>query len=97
MKTGKKYRGILCRDTDADIDEFLSQDARFTFTETLPQPAGSRNPRVFDGKLISITLQDNGSLRPNFKAMPEGMSAGDYAFEVYMELRQALRGLVEEE
>ena len=57
-----------------------------------------RNPRVYNGKFISITRQENGTLRPNFKPMPTGshFSLERYAFGVYLELHKALEGLVGE-
>ena len=50
------------------------------------------------GQHISITRQDDGTLRPNFKPMKmdEMFNVDNYAFEVYRELRKALTGLVEE-
>jgi hypothetical protein len=56
-----------------------------------------RNPRVFNGKFISVTRQDDGSLRPNFKPMKVGedFSVERYALGVYNELCMALEGLVE--
>ncbi|MCR5316283.1 MAG: hypothetical protein K6E52_10340 [Bacteroidaceae bacterium] len=44
------YQGVLRRDTDADVDEFLCRDAHYTFIETVPQKSCKRNPRVFDGQ-----------------------------------------------
>ena len=70
-----------------------------TFIETVPTAAGKRNPHVFEGDYITITRRDSGELRPNFKPMPKmgaNLSADDYASEVYRELLNALRGLVEE-
>ena len=96
MKTGKEYVGVLRRDSDAVADEFLYCDPHLTFVETVSATDGKRNPHVFVGRYITITRKDDGSLRPNFKPMPVGMSAGNYAFEVFRELRQALTGLVEE-
>jgi hypothetical protein len=60
---------------------------------------GKRNPHVFDGRFITITRGDDGSLRPNLKKMPKlgaNLSVDNYAFEVYRELRQGLKGLIEE-
>ena len=56
-----------------------------------------RNPRVFNGKHISITRQDNGNLRLNFKPLKvdDGFSVERYAFGVYRELHKALEGLIE--
>lgn len=96
MKTDKEYLGVLCRDSDAEIEDFRCRDAHYTFTEVVRMTAGKRNPHVFDGQYITVTRRDDGSLRPNFKPMPVGMSVDNYAFEVYRELRQALKGLVEE-
>ena len=94
MRVGKDYQGVLRR--DVEVDEFL-YDEHFTFVETLPWSM-KRNPRVFNGKYISVTRQDNGNLRPNFKPMNigRGFNLECYAFGVYRELHQALEGLVEE-
>ena len=88
MKTGKSYQGVLKR----DVDE------HFTFVETLPWSM-KRNPRVYNGRYISVTRQDNGDLRPNFKPMKMGddFTLERYALGVYNELCMALGGLVEEE
>ena len=97
MKVGKDYPGVLRLDTEAFVDEYLSRDAHYTFTETLPW-SSKRNPRLFNGKYISITQQDNGSLRPNFKPVNIGanFNVKAYALCVYLELNKALKGLVEE-
>ena len=63
MKTGRDYQGVLRR--DVECEEFL-YDEHFTFVETLPWSM-KRNPRVYNGRYISVTRQDNGNLRPNFK------------------------------
>ena len=96
MRTGKDYVGVLRRDREAEIDEFSSQDAHYSFIETVSTKCYRRNPHVFDGEHITITRRADGTLHPNFKPMPVGMSVDNYAFEVYDELRQALKGLVEE-
>ena len=95
MQTGKEYQGVLRRDSDAFIDDFVCRDAHFTFVETLPWTC-KRNPRVFKGRYITITRRDDGTLRPNFRPLPTDLSVDNYAFEVYRELRHALKGLVEE-
>ena len=99
MQKGKEYLGILRLDSETVIDEFLYRDPHMTFIETVSMTAGKRNPHVYVGKYITITRRDDGSLRPNFKPIPQlgmKMSPEYYAFEVYRELRQALKGLVEE-
>ena len=97
MKVGKDYQGVLKLDSDAIVDEFLARDPHYTFIESQPWST-KRNPRLFNGKFISITRQNDSSLRPNFKPMPQigaTFSIENYAFEVYCELRQALKGLIE--
>ena len=68
----------------------------YTFLESHPATQ-KRNPHVFKGKYISITRQDDGSLRPNFKPMHvgKGFCVGKYVASVANELCMALGGLVE--
>ena len=99
MLVNKGYPGVLRLDSEADIDDFRCRDAHMTFIETVPLTAGKRNPHVFVGEYITVTRRDDGSPRPNFKPMPQlgaNLSVDNYAFEVYRELRGALKGLVEE-
>lgn len=94
MRTGKDYLGVLRRDTEAEVDEFLSRDPHYTFVETEPWTS-KRNPRLFRGRYITITRRDDGTLRLNFRPMPVGVKVDNYAFKVYLELRKALIGLIE--
>lgn len=57
-----------------------------------------RNPRVFNGKYISVTRQDDGSYRPNFKPLKvdKYFCLEQYAIGVSNELLWALEGLIEE-
>ena len=95
MKAGKNYQGILRRD---EICEEFRYDEHFTFVETVPLKAGKRNPHVFDGRYITVTRRDDGTLRPNFKPMKVGadFNLERFALGVYNELCMALYGLVEE-
>ena len=96
MKPGKDYPGILRREIPSE--EFGFDDGRYYFTETIHPSAGKRNPHVFNGQYVTITRKDDGSYRPNLKQIPElgaKLSVDNYAFEVYRELRGALKGLVE--
>jgi hypothetical protein len=90
------YQGVLRRDSDADVDEFLCRDAHYTFIETVPQKSCKRNPRVFDGQYITITCRSDGSLWPNFKPLKKvtGFTVDGYAIGVCNELRNALTGLI---
>lgn len=74
MKVGKTYRGMLTRDYDRVVDDILYLDAHYTFVETLPSTNGKRNPRLFEGRYISITRREDGSLNLNFKSLK--MEAG---------------------
>ena len=92
MKAGKDYKGMLRR--DVETDEFLF-DEHFTFVETLPQ-VEKRNPRVYDGKYITITRRDDGTLRPNLKPIKNwaNFNAVDYAINVGNELLWGLSDLI---
>ena len=95
---GKSYLGVLRFDSDAVVDEFISRDPHFTFIETQPRTAYKRNPRLFNGRFITVTCRADGSLRLNFRnvAMGRGFNVRKYAAGVAAELRQALSGLLEE-
>ena len=98
MRIGKAYQGVLRLDSEGIVDEFLCRDPHFTFVETVPQTAAKRNPHVFDGKYITVTRRDDGSLRLNFKELPKGANFNleRFALGVYNELCLALGGLIEE-
>jgi hypothetical protein len=98
-KVDKSYPGVLRLDSDAIVDEFLYRDPHYTFTETVPQTTGKRNPHLYSGKYITVTRRDDGSLRLNFKELKKGagFKVERFALGVYNELCIALGGLVEEE
>lgn len=89
MPEGKCLEGTITRD---------SED-HYTFLETLPPKVYRRNPRVFDGKYITVTRKKDGRLQPNFKPIKEwkGFSAVNYAKGVANELLWALSSLLEKE
>ena len=94
-KVGKNYLGVLRR--DVECDEFR-YDEHFTFVETIPSTTIKRNPKVYEGKRITITRKDDGTYRPNFKPMHiDGrLTLARYVYEVYIELCEGLSGLIEE-
>ena len=96
VKLGKGYPGVLMLDAEPIVDEFFSRDEHFTFVETQPW-CMKRNPKVFNGKYISVTRQDDGTLRLNFKPLNtgEGFSVERYASGVGNEVLWALEGLIE--
>ena len=97
MKPGKEYPGVLRRDTPSE--EFGFDDSHYTFVETLPLPSRKRNPRIFEGKYITVTHRSDGTFHPNFRPMKmdDDFSVDTYAKGVCNELRKALSGLVDEE
>jgi hypothetical protein len=96
MKAGKGYLGVLRRD---EVCEEFRHEEHFTFhEERLAAAVCKRNPHLFDGQYITVTRRSDGSLRLNFKNLKQDAyeNVDNYAFEVYRELRQALKGLIEE-
>lgn len=87
-KLGKDYKGVLTRD----------QEDHYQFIETLPSTAGKRNPHVYEGKYVTVTRRDDGSLRTNLKPMKvdEDFSVEGYAKGVANEIIGALKGLIGE-
>lgn len=98
MRIGKGYTGVLRLDSEAEVEEYRSYDPHFTFTETVPPTAAKRNPHIFDGKYITVTRRDDGSLRLNFKELKtcEDFNLERYALGVYNEICLALAGLIKE-
>ena len=86
-KLEKQYQGQLTRD---------SED-HYTFIETLPTAACRRNPRLFDGKYVTLTRWADGTLHLFFKKMKADadFTVDGYALAVCNEIRLALKGLVE--
>ena len=86
-KLDKTYAGLLTHD----------QEDHYTFVETIRQNARKRNPQVFNGKFITITRRSDGTYHPNFKPVNIGPGFNTEAYNlcVYLELRRALKGLVE--
>ena len=86
----KDYTGVLTRDGRE----------HYTFLETLPESAGKRNPHIFCGDFITVTRWADGTLHPNFRPKRiggKGFNLESYAFGVACELREALKGFIEEE
>ena len=87
-KLGKDYQGVL-----KHIKEY-----NYSFRETQSPTAYKRNPRIYNGKYITLTLRKDGSPQFNFKAvrLDADFNAERYALGVYNEIREALSCLVEE-
>ena len=85
---GKQYPGQLTRD----------KEDHFSFIETLPPAACRRNPRLFDGKYVTLTRWADGTIRLYFKKLrtDDDFTVDGYALAVCNEIRLALKGLVKE-
>ena len=70
------------------------EECHYTFTETAN--TDKRNPRVFEGKCITVTRRDDGTLRPNFRPVTMGadFNAATYATDVANEILWALTSLL---
>lgn len=88
LREGKGYYGILRRMEACEENGW--RDDQLDFMQ-LGKPYAHRNPHVFMGRLITITQRPDGSLRPNFRPMPEGAREhlDTYALHVFEELLQA--------
>ncbi len=91
MLPGKCYRGVLR--LQETVDEYRC-DELVVFIEGAAQTI-KRNPRVYDGKYVTITQREDGSYRANLKpiAITDGFDIIGYATEVGNELLWALEGL----
>lgn len=82
-RLGKPYHGrLVVRDTGDAL-----------FTEDPPAKPQRRNPRIFDGRYITLTRREgDGHLRLNFKELPfpPGLDDEAYAHGVGQEVKEAL-------
>lgn len=92
-KLGKGYLGILIRDAE---DHYLFFEIRLT-PEPKPKGKAKRNPRPHTGTYVNVSRRKDGSLQPHFKAVKvdADFDIDKYVLEVCIELRNALKGLVE--
>lgn len=78
---GQCYNGILTRDSDT----------HYRFEETVRKGRRPRNPKLFDGKFISMVHLQNGRYQCHFKSMPRGFNHKKFAFGVFTEITAALK------
>lgn len=85
---GKAYKGILTHDAES----------HFTFVESTSTEPRKRNPHVYVGNVLTVTRRNDGTYRPNLRdvRIKQGFDIDDYADNVAREIRNALKGLVEE-
>ena len=78
---GQCYNGILTRD----------YDTHYRFEEAIRKGRRPRNPKLFDGKHISMVRKSNGRYQIHMKAMGEKLDRENFAFEIYREVVSALK------
>ena len=79
---GQCYRGVLSR---TDDDHYLFEEA------VNGKRNGKRNPKLFDGKYVSLVHMANGRYQVHMRTIDASSSLDrrDLAFQVYSELLSA--------
>ena len=62
----------------------------FRFEEALRKGRPPRNPKLYDGKFISMVKMQNGRYQCHLKTMDEHFDRKNFAFAVYSELTAAM-------
>lgn len=78
---GQCYNGILTRDSDT----------HYRFEETIRKGRRPRNPKLFDGKHISMVRKPNGRYQLYMKMMSKDLDRENLAFDIYCEIISALK------
>ena len=63
----------------------------FLFEEAVRKGRPPRNPKLFDGKYISMVKMQNGRYQCHLKTMDKGFDKRTFAGEVYQEIVNALK------
>ena len=80
MNPSKCLTGVLSQTPDV-----------FCFEEAIRKGRAPRNPKLFDGKYISMVRMQNGRYQIHFKAMDLPIDREHFAFSVYCEVAHALQ------
>ena len=62
----------------------------FRFEEAIRKGRPPRNPKLYDGKFISMVKMQNGRYQCHIKTMDEHFDRKNFAFAVYSELTAAM-------
>ncbi|MGN0309026.1 MAG: hypothetical protein ACI4C3_00315 [Bacteroides sp.] len=82
LTEGQCYNGILTRDGEC----------HFRFEEAVRKGKHQRNPKLFDGRYISMVRMQNGRYQIHLKTMDSAHLDGPkFAFGVYTEIVNALK------
>lgn len=79
---------------DNVLNGLLSVDCRgFRFEETLPRPKRRRNPKLFDGRYMTMTRSADGCYSCNMKSLPRigSMDSQELAYRMYLEMTDAFK------
>lgn len=68
----------------------------FLFEEAIRKGRPPRNPKLFDGKYISMVRLKNGRYQMHLKTMDSVLDREKYAFGVYSEVSSALKMMADE-
>ena len=87
LKTGKEYPGVLRRDSDAVVDDFLCRDAHYTFIEsTALSTAERRNVRLYEqspdwkgtgNREQGTGNRERGTVKPSNRQAKKGTGNGE--------------------
>ncbi len=81
LNEGQCYNGILTRDGES----------HFRFEEAARKGRPPRNPKLFDGKFVSMVRMQNGRYQLHLKTMDiADFDRDTFAFSVYSEINNAL-------
>lgn len=82
INDGKLHSGIIS----------TQDDGKYLFEETAPSTVHPRNPKLFDGKYVTLVRMRNGRYQPHLKTLniAEGFEPHAFAHHVYTELINAL-------
>lgn len=82
IASGKLHSGIIS----------TQEDGRYLFEETSPQTTHPRNPKLYDGKYVTLVRKRNGRYQPHLKTLvvDDAFEPHTFAHQVYNELINAL-------
>ena len=78
---GQCYTGVLTRDSK---DHFL-------FEEAVRKGRAPRNPKLFDGKYVSMVRKQNGSYQFYMKTLADNFNRDNLAYAIYAEVSTAVQ------
>lgn len=68
-------------------------DGKFRFEETIRKGRPPRNPKIFDGKYISMVRMANGKYQFHMKTLSDGFDRSQIPFQIYTEMMVAIQYL----